>query len=171
MSNKRGQLDLDYSILHNTGKRVVKERQAKIVIEVQSLTSQFDSLGIMSKTDHLMMSEQKLCSDLDEFIALNGVRGSSDLEYIDEYRSELLDYYRKYRNIHEEIIAEINQPEHDEHFPQHSKKLEELRLGIRQVDSEKVRLKKEEKNKEVQRIKLEYADREREREERRLERE
>ena len=105
MSSRRGQPDLDYKILHETGKKVVKERQANLGAEVRSLTSQFDSLGRMSKADRLMISEQKLCSEVDEFIALNGVRGSSDLEYIDEYRSELLDYYRKYRNIHEEIIA------------------------------------------------------------------
>ena len=82
-----------------------------------------------------------------------------------------IDFYRKYRNVHEHIITEIGQTEHDNIYPKSPDKIEELRLSVRQVDSEKVRLKKEQKEEEDKRRQLEYAEREKERDERRLERE
>ena len=50
---------------------------------------------------------------MEEFILINEARGFGDLEYIDEYRLEMLEFYRKVCNLHErmiDIVGEIVNP-------------------------------------------------------------
>ena len=54
----------------------------------------------MSAVDKLMNSRERLLGEVEEFILINEARGFGDLEYINEYRLEMLEFYRKVCNLH-----------------------------------------------------------------------
>ena len=47
-----------------------------------------------------------------EFILINELRALEDLEYIDEYRLEMLEFYKKLCNLHERMIDIAGDLEH-----------------------------------------------------------
>ena len=98
MSRNRNKPQLDYNVLHRTGKRVEKVTE----LDLDQLAENFENLNKMSAVQKLKDNEKQLASNMEEFISLNEIRGLGDFEYCDEYRSELLDFYKKFKNLHED---------------------------------------------------------------------
>ena len=96
----------------------------------------------MSGIEKLEICERRISEELEDFIFMNEVKGLGDLEYIDIYRSEIVVFYRKYKGIHEKMIDEVGEKEHQKLCPSYIKRVEEIKQRVRQIDMEKIKLKK-----------------------------
>ena len=77
----------------------------------------------MSTIEKLKNSRKKLSGEIEEFILTNEARGFGDLEYIDEYRLEMLECYRKFCNLHERMIDIVGDSEYIKLFIVCTKKI------------------------------------------------
>ena len=141
MSSRRKKLD--YKILHTSGKRLEKALQSKKSPDIDPLRLDLERLNItdMSGIEKLEICERRISEELEDFIFMNEVKGLRDVDYIDIYRSEIVGFYRKYKGIHEKMI-EVGEKEHQKLCPSYIKRVEEIKQRVRQIDMEKIKLKK-----------------------------
>ena len=91
MSGRRKKLD--YKILHTSGKRVEKALQSEKNPDIDTLRLDLEHLNItdISGIEKLEICKRRISEELEDFIFMNEVEGLGDLDYIDIYRSEIVE--------------------------------------------------------------------------------
>ena len=114
--------------------------------------------------EHLIGKEKRVRSELDDFILFNEDQGLTDLAFAEEYKKGLQDHYQKFKQVHDDLLAEQGDNLHASSYPDYADDIEKLRARIKSVATEMRKIREEERtrrDKEFEEMRLEREDRRR----------
>ena len=114
--------------------------------------------------EHLIGKEKRVRSELDDFILFNEDQGLTDLAFAEEYKKGLQEHYQKFKQVHDDLLAEQGDNLHASSYPDYAEDIEKLRARIKSVATEMRKIREEERtrrDKEFEEMRLEREDRRR----------
>ena len=115
--------------------------------------------------EHLIAKEKKVRCELDDFVLFNEDQGLTDLAFAEEYKTGLQDHYQKYRQVHDDLLAQQGEDLHSTTYPDFADEIEKLRARIKAIASAMRKIREEERrdrrDKEYEEMRLEREERRR----------
>ena len=142
--SKRSLPELDYQVLHRTGKKIEKSSDT----EIESLSSSFESLKTcrMDHLNHVKGKEKKLVV---QFKNMKEPSELFSLSEILEYIGELKEIKKNYLEIHVDLEDELGSDEYKKSYKHYEKIIGDLKKSEfevnRKMKKEEERIKQEEK--------------------------
>ena len=114
--------------------------------------------------EHLIAKEKKVRCELDDFVLFNEDQGLTDLAFAEEYKTGLQDHYQKYRQVHDDLLAQQGEDLHSTTYPDFADEIEKLRARIKAIATAMRKIREEERSrrdKEYEEMRLEREERRR----------
>ena len=114
--------------------------------------------------EHLIAKEKRVRSELDDFVLFNEDQGLTDLAFAEEYKKGLQDHYQKFKQVHDDLLAEQGDDLHTNTYPGYADAIDKLRGSIKLVATEMRKIREEERtrrDKEYEEMRLEREERRR----------